>query len=59
MNTLYQAQRVDLCDLTICHDLLSASDNVTPTDGPETQALFLSNHKSAALATKPFKVVQA
>lgn len=58
MNTLCQAQKVSLCDPTICHDLLSVSDNVTPTDGLEKQALFLSNHNLAALATKPFKMVQ-
>lgn len=57
MNTLCQAQKVNLCDLTICHDLLSVSDNVTPTDGLKMQALFLSNHNLAALATKPFKMV--
>lgn len=38
--------------------ILSVSDNVTPTDGLKLQALFLSNHNLAALATKAFKMVQ-
>lgn len=58
MNTLCQAQKVSLSDLTICHDLLSDSDNATPTDGLKIQTPFLSNHNLAAVGTKPFKLVQ-
>lgn len=45
-------------DLTICHDLLSVSDNATPTDGLKMQALSHSNHNLAAPATKPLKINQ-
>lgn len=58
MDTLCEAQKVNLCDLTICHDLLSVSDNATPTDGLKMQAPFLSSHNLTALATKPFKTLQ-
>lgn len=58
MSTLCQAQKVNLSDLTICHDLLSDSDNATPTDGLKKEAPFLSNHNLAAVGTKPFKLVQ-
>ena len=58
MSTLCQAQKVNLSDLTICHDLLSDSDNATPTDGLKKEAPFPSNHNLAAVGTKPFKLVQ-